>query len=119
MRFGSVTRLTALLYFTQSLFLVFAAVYIAKEAIEQVVLGSGAHEHGSGGGHGHGQIPLDGDERCAVTASGTGTARGLTSIRRPFPHLLLLAGTMSSAFSGAYIQNHRRLVEGEFYDSRR
>ena len=63
---SSVTRLTALLYFTQSLFLVFAAVYIAKEAIEQVVLGSGAHEHGSGGGHGHGQIPLDGDERCVA-----------------------------------------------------
>jgi hypothetical protein len=53
-------RLSALLYFAQSLFLVFAAVYIAKESIEQVVLGSGAHEHGS---HGHGEVVIDGDER--------------------------------------------------------
>jgi hypothetical protein len=53
-------RLAALLYFAQSLFLVFAAVYIAKESIEQVVLGSGAHEHGS---HGHGDSMGEGDER--------------------------------------------------------
>lgn len=45
------SRLNSLLYFAQSLFLAFAAVYIAKESIEQVLLGPG-HEHG--GGHAHG-----------------------------------------------------------------
>jgi hypothetical protein len=44
-------RLLALLCFVQSLFLVFSAVYIAKESIEQVLLGSAAHDHGGGGGH--------------------------------------------------------------------
>lgn len=56
-------RLVALLYFGQSLFLVFAAVYIAKESIEQVVLGSEAHEHPVGGAHGHGEAVIEGDER--------------------------------------------------------
>lgn len=47
-------RLMTLLYFAQSLFLVFASVYIAKESIETVLLGEGAHGHGGGHGHGHG-----------------------------------------------------------------
>ncbi len=51
------------MYFVQSLFLVFAAVYIAKEALEQVVLGSGAHEHAGSGAHSHGEVVLEGDER--------------------------------------------------------
>ena len=59
----------SLLYFAQSLFLVFAAVYIAKEAIEQVILGSAAHEHVIGGTHGHGETVIDGDER-SVTSDG-------------------------------------------------
>jgi hypothetical protein len=59
-----IARLSSLLYFAQSLFLVFAAVYIAKESLEQVVLGAGAHDHSSGGGgHSHGQIPVEGDDR--------------------------------------------------------
>jgi hypothetical protein len=39
-------------------------VYIAKESIEQVILGIGAHEHGAGGGHGpsHSDV-ANGDER--------------------------------------------------------
>ena len=58
------TRLVALLYFVQSLSLVFAAVYIAKESIEQVVLGSEAHEHSVGGAHSHGESSGGaGDER--------------------------------------------------------
>lgn len=61
-RFSRSSRFSSLLYFAQSLFLVFAAVYIAKESIEQVVLGSGAHEHAVGG-HGHGEVVLEGDER--------------------------------------------------------
>ena len=67
---GSVTRLIALLHFTQSLFLDFAAVYIAKESIESVVLGAGAHDHGSGGSHGHGQMMLEGDERWVTQPLG-------------------------------------------------
>lgn len=51
------------MYFAQSLFLVFAAVYIAKESLEQVVLGAGAHEHGGGGSHSHGEPLMEGDER--------------------------------------------------------
>ena len=58
---NSTARVVALLHFSQSLFLAFAAVCIAKESIEQVVLGSGAHDHG--GGHDHGQLAADGDER--------------------------------------------------------
>lgn len=58
---SSTTRLTSVLCFAQSLFLLFAAVYISKEAIEQVLLGAGAHDHG-GHGHGHGE-PAAGDER--------------------------------------------------------
>ena len=59
----STPRLIALLYFAQSLFLVFAAVYIAKESIEQVILGSGAHDHALSGSHGHGEAAIDGDVR--------------------------------------------------------
>lgn len=58
----STTRFLSLLYFSQSLFLVFAAVYIAKESIEQVVLGASGNEHG-GHGHGHSHADQDGDER--------------------------------------------------------
>lgn len=56
------------MYFAQSIFLVFAAVYIAKEALEQVVLGSGAHEHAVGGAHSHGEPVIDGDERSAISS---------------------------------------------------
>lgn len=51
------TRFLSLLYFSQCLFLVFSAVYIAKESLEQVVLGG--HEHG---GHSHGHAEHE-DER--------------------------------------------------------
>lgn len=58
------TRFLSLLYFAQSLFLVFAAVYIAKESIEQVVLGASGNEHGGHGhGHSHGGHAEDGEER--------------------------------------------------------
>jgi hypothetical protein len=56
------TRFLSLLYFSQSLFLVFAAVYIAKESIEQVVLGASGNEHG-GHGHSHGHVDMDSEER--------------------------------------------------------
>ncbi|WWC65415.1 uncharacterized protein I303_108033 [Kwoniella dejecticola CBS 10117] len=75
------SRYMSLLYFTQSLFLVFAAVYIAKEAIEQVILGAGAHDH-SGGGHGHGESAIEGDER-------------------DFPHFLLACAAIASTFAGS------------------
>ena len=47
-------RLMTLLYFAQTLFLVFASVYIAKESIETILVGGGAHSHGGGHSHGHG-----------------------------------------------------------------
>ncbi|WVW81051.1 hypothetical protein I302_103042 [Kwoniella bestiolae CBS 10118] len=85
------SRYISLLYFTQSLFLVFSAVYIAKEAIEQVVLGSGAHDH-SMGGHGHGESVMEGDER-------------------DFPHFLLACAALASTFGGAALGNHGKLVD--------
>ena len=57
----SSARFLSLLYFAQSIFLVFAAVYIAKEALEEVLLGSGGHDHA--GGHSHAEGSDDGDER--------------------------------------------------------
>ncbi|KAK8850348.1 hypothetical protein IAR55_004266 [Kwoniella newhampshirensis] len=85
------SRFVSLLYFAQSLFLAFAAVYIAKESIEQVILGSGAHEHAVGG-HGHGEALSEGDERS-------------------FPHFLLLCAGVASAFSGGALGNHSKLVD--------
>ncbi|WVQ63104.1 uncharacterized protein L199_001255 [Kwoniella botswanensis] len=85
------SRYISLLYFTQSLFLVFSAVYIAKEAIEQVILGSGAHDH-SLGGHGHGESVMEGDER-------------------DFPHFLLGCAALASTFGGAALGNHGKLVD--------
>ncbi|WWC72408.1 uncharacterized protein I206_106370 [Kwoniella pini CBS 10737] len=85
------SRYMSLLYFTQSLFLVFAAVYIAKEAIEQVILGAGAHDH-SGGGHGHGESAIEGDER-------------------DFPHFLLACAAIASTFAGGALGNHGKLVD--------
>ncbi|WRT70500.1 uncharacterized protein IL334_007498 [Kwoniella shivajii] len=85
------SRYISLLYFTQSLFLVFSAVYIAKEAIEQVVLGSGAHEHAVGG-HGHGESVAEGDER-------------------DFPHFLLACAALASTFAGGVLGNHGKLVD--------
>ncbi len=70
----STPRFVSLLYFAQSLFLVFAAVYIAKESIEQVILGSGAHEHALGGSHGHGEAVIDGDERLVPFCQGVSKA---------------------------------------------
>ncbi|GMK54893.1 hypothetical protein CspeluHIS016_0114790 [Cutaneotrichosporon spelunceum] len=92
--YGS-SRVTSLLCFSQSVFLLFAAVYIAKEALEQVVLGAGAHDHAgvSSPGHGHGHHEHGaGDER-------------------PFPQLLLLFASVATLFSGAALANHARLVD--------
>jgi hypothetical protein len=61
---SSSSRVTSLLCFSQSVFLLFAAVYIAKEALEQVVLGASAHDHGGASGHSHGHHDHgSGDER--------------------------------------------------------
>ncbi|KAK1922885.1 hypothetical protein DB88DRAFT_541095 [Papiliotrema laurentii] len=87
--YGS-ARFLSLLYFAQSIFLVFAAVYIAKEALEEVLLGSGGHDHA--GGHSHAEGSDDGDER-------------------PFPRFLLASATLASIVSGAMLDNHGKLVE--------
>ncbi|KAL0253517.1 hypothetical protein I308_100889 [Cryptococcus tetragattii IND107] len=87
------SRFISLLYFAQSLFLVFAAVYIAKESIEQVILGSGAHDHGVSG-HGHEGLPSHGGE-----------------VERSFPHFLLLCAAAASTVSGGSLGNHCKLVD--------
>lgn len=87
------SRFISLLYFAQSLFLVFAAVYIAKESIEQVILGSGAHDHAVGG-HGHEGSHSHGGEG-----------------ERSFPHLLLLCAAAATTFSGGTLGNHCKLVD--------
>lgn len=88
------SRFISLLYFAQSLFLVFAAVYIAKESIEQVILGSGAHDHAVGG-HGHEGLPNHNGE-----------------VERSFPHFLLLCAAAASTVSGGSLGNHCKLVDG-------
>ncbi|BEJ11492.1 hypothetical protein CspHIS471_0109140 [Cutaneotrichosporon sp. HIS471] len=90
------SRVTSLLCFSQSVFLIFAAVYIAKEALEQVVLGAGAHDHAGGSSHGHGHS--HGHEHGAGD-------------ERPFPQLLLLLASVATLFSGAVLANHSRLVD--------
>ncbi|UOH79792.1 hypothetical protein LQV05_000803 [Cryptococcus neoformans] len=65
------SRFISLLYFAQSLFLVFAAVYIAKESIEQVILGSGAHDHAVGG-HGHEGSHSHGGETSTFSGAALG-----------------------------------------------
>ncbi|WVN89534.1 uncharacterized protein L203_104759 [Cryptococcus depauperatus CBS 7841] len=96
--FGS-SRYISLLYFVQSIFLAFAAVYIAKESLEQVILGSGAHRE-SFGGHGH--------------ETGTHSHHSHMSDEdtkaRGFPHLLLGLAGLSGAVSGAIFRNHETLV---------
>lgn len=99
----------ALLSFAQSLFLVFAAVYIAKESIEQVILGSAAHEHAVGGSHGHGEAIIDGDERSVHLLPVDGAQLTLYS---PFPHFLLLCAAVTSICSGGVPGNHSKLVAG-------
>lgn len=47
----STHRIESLLYFVQSIFLLFACVYTAKESVEHLVLDG--HHHGSGSGDGH------------------------------------------------------------------
>ncbi|CAK9785843.1 hypothetical protein CC85DRAFT_287658 [Cutaneotrichosporon oleaginosum] len=90
--YGS-SRVTSMLCFSQSVFLIFAAVYIAKEAVEQVVLGASAHDHAAASGHSHGHHDHgSGDER-------------------PFPQLLLLLASVATLFSGAVLANHSRLVD--------
>lgn len=91
-------RVLALLHFTQSIFLLFAAVYIAKESIEQVLLGSGAHAHTHS--HGHALEPAV----PHALSEGPEQARG-------FPHFLLgLAATMSLC-AGVGLGNHQKLVD--------
>jgi hypothetical protein len=106
----------SLLYFAQSLFLVFASVYIAKESIETVLLGEGAHSHGGGGGHGHGAEREHGhdhdgeaEERYVLQLNVP-----LELTNRALPLLLLAAAIGTSLFSGIALLNHSKLVECEY-----
>jgi len=105
-----------LLYFAQSLFLVFASVYIAKESIETVLLGEGAHSHGGGGGHGHG-----GEREHGHDHEGEAEERYVQLVDKEYeltdralPLLLLAAAVGTSLFSGVALLNHSKLVECEY-----
>lgn len=75
------SRFTSLLCFTQSVFLVFTATYIAKEALEQAVLGDHGHSHG-------------GDAEP-----------------RNYPYLFLFLASLASLFSGVALRNHSKLAD--------
>lgn len=77
--------MTSLLCFSQSVFLVFSATYIAKEALEQVILGG--HDHG----HSHG-------------SSDHSDPRG-------YPYLFLFFASLASLFSGVALRNHSKLAD--------
>ena len=47
-------RKESLLYFVQSIFLLFSALYIAKDALEIALMSGAGSEGGHGHGHGHG-----------------------------------------------------------------
>jgi hypothetical protein len=105
-----------LLYFAQSLFLVFASVYIAKESIETVLLGEGAHSHGGGGGHGHGGEREHGhdhegeaEERYVHLSDPESQLTG-----RSLPLLLLALSVVTALFSGVVLSNHSKLVDCEY-----
>ena len=105
-----------LLYFAQSLFLVFASVYIAKESIETVLLGEGAHSHGGGGGHGHGA-----EREHSHDHEGEAEARYVNQLSidheltdSALPLLLLAAAVGTSLFSGIALLNHSKLVECKY-----
>jgi len=103
-----------LLYFAQSLFLVFASVYIAKESIETVLLGEGSHSHGGGGGHGHGHENEHGhghDGDSEERSASTHPSRYHADMYRSLPTLLLALATVSALFSGIALRNHSKLVE--------
>jgi hypothetical protein len=97
------TRFLSLLYFSQCLFLVFSAVYIAKESLEQVVLGG--HEHG---GHSHGHD--HDDDRYVVLI--VCTEMELMYRSRGFPLILLMCATLASAMGGGVMHTHAKLVDG-------
>ena len=62
LRFRSAHRKESMLYFVQSIFLLFSATYIAKEALEIALMsgsGSGGGGHGHGHAHGHGHSETD------------------------------------------------------------
>ncbi|ODN86110.1 hypothetical protein L198_07403 [Cryptococcus wingfieldii CBS 7118] len=96
------SRYVALLYFGQCLFLVFAAVYIAKESIEQVILGANAHDH-SVGGHGH--------EGGGGHSHGHSHGGGEGEEERAFPVFLLICAAVASLFGGGVLGNHAKLVD--------
>ena len=79
------SRFTSLLCFSQSVFLVFSATYIAKEALEQTVLGG--HDHG----HSHGVVDH--------------------SEPRNYPYLFLFFASLASLFSGVALRNHSKLAD--------
>ena len=92
-------------------------MYIAKESIETVLLGEGAHIHEGGGhGHGHGGEREHGhdhegetDERYVCHQQ----IKEINLIGRSLPLLLLALSVGTSLLSGIVLENHSKLVECE------
>ncbi|KAJ9109067.1 hypothetical protein QFC21_000394 [Naganishia friedmannii] len=101
--FGAYRRET-LYYFVQAIFLLFAAIYIAKESLEHMLM---AGEHGSESQHlGHSSRR----EHGAVLLHGAASNKALS--HRPHNSILILMiASASSMISGAFLQNHAKLVE--------
>lgn len=75
----------------------FAAVYIAKESIEQVVLGASGNEHGGHGhGHGHGGADLDGEDRYVAILLSPRFMHLADKSGRPFPTFLLFCAMLAA-----------------------
>ncbi|GAA5881049.1 hypothetical protein JCM16303_004656 [Sporobolomyces ruberrimus] len=105
--FGLV-RLTTLSHFSQSIYLLFSAVYVCKESIEHVLLlhgpseggvGGGGEGHGSGhGGVGHGEGRIGG-----------GGHAGVETIN--FPLIVLFLSATLSILSAILFKTHQELSE--------
>lgn len=113
-------RKEALLYFVQSIFLLFSAMYIAKEALEIALMSGAASEggHGHGHGHGHSHGAEDGHE-TSVAGRTSSKDQSLTTYEfyepddSELPSWLLVSAALATFLSATVLHNHAKLVEGE------
>ncbi|KAG9024781.1 hypothetical protein FRB95_011071, partial [Tulasnella sp. JGI-2019a] len=86
-------RVETVALFAQSIYLIFASVYVCKEAFERVLLSSTEGIPGSGDSHEHHHQRIDDFDGPL------------------YPITLLLTSTFSLLFSSFFYNNHSRLVE--------
>jgi hypothetical protein len=113
-------RKEALLYFVQSIFLLFSAMYIAKEALEIALMSGAGSEggHGHGHGHGHSHGAEDGHE-TSVASRTSSEDQSFTTYQfyepndSELPSWLLVSAALATFLSATVLHNHTKLVEGE------